>query len=291
MNKKTITPLLLILLLLILAACGGATDEASAPQEAPSEAVESEAETTTEEEAPAEAVESEDEALEEEAPAEEEAIEDPPMATGSEDDSSPFPPPINSGSKVDGNNQGEATVASLDILLIGTLDENTAVSMEDLQTNWEETKQQIEALPGQPQVRYATIFLENDDLQQLTLTAFADDIDWTTMTEGSTTVSPINEITNFATNLDWQADGALELVLLLVDPTSFEIQDFVFSETAVYFPLITPEMNTTEAMILDIEAEMEDVNGRLIQIEDENQTTLSEQIIVAIAETINNPNE
>ena len=290
MNKKTITPLLLILLLLILAACGGAGDEASAPQEAPSEAVESEAE-TVEEEAPAEEAESEEEALEEEAPVEEEAIEDPPLATGSEDDSGPLPPPINSGSKVNGSNQGEAGSLPVDILLIIDLAEGTAVTIEDLQTDWDETKQQIEALPSQPQVRFATIFLEEGEALQITPTDFSVDIDWAEAAVAEVAPSSINSISDIASDLSWQENGAIQLVLLLVDLTSFDLQDFVFSETAVYFPIITPAMNTPEAMVLATEAEMEDINGRLIQVENENQTTLSEQIIVAIAETINNANE
>lgn len=271
MKKTIVVIIFFVLLLLALAACGGGTADES-------------------QEAPAEEVESEEETLEEEAPAEEEAIEEePPLAIGSEDDSGALPPPINSGSKTSTNPTNEESLPA-DILFIIKLGDDTAVSVEELTENWEDTAQQLNALPNQPDLRFATILLNEEVNTQVNSTDFAPTLDWAAIVEDTTTQTT-NSISESAVDLSWQEEDTLQIVLILADLSAFDIQEYIFAETAVYFPIITPNMNTTEAELLDLEASMEAINGHLIQLKNSDQTTLSEQIILAIAETLTPPSE
>ncbi len=251
----------LLFLLLFLVACGGAEESAI-------------------EEAPATDVESGEEAAEE-------LVEEPFSAIGSEEDSGALPPPINTGSKVTATAEANGETAVVDVLFIVELSEDTAVTVAELGENWEDTLQKITVLPSQPEVNYATIFVQPNAEMQIISNDFAPSPAWEALISDVETESiNTNNMNAQVSQLSWRETSTAQIYFILLSPSLFADQLLLASETAVYYPIITPEMNITEAALLLYETEMAEVNGRIIQLDNNEQTTLSEQIILAFAEAI-----
>lgn len=274
MNKLHLSTLFLILLL-FLVACGGRGGDAqeSDIQESPAEETEIEEEAAPEEEAA------------------EEAIEEPPLAIGSEDDSGALPPPINSGSKVTATSQASGEAINIDVLFIIELSADTAVSFSELETDWEDTRQQIGSLSAQPEARYASILFSQELNTLFNVTDFTTSLSWNDLATIDDTDNNVNNFTETVAQLSWTEEEMSKIVFILVSPSTFDETLLSLSDNAIYYPIIAQDLDLSEEALLDYETVMDGINGRLIQLESNTQTTLSEQLILAVAEAITQTDE
>lgn len=214
----------------------------------------------------------------------EDSIEDAPSAIGSEDDSGALPPPINSGSKIETSQASEGSVI-VDLLLIIEVSEVTAVSLAELEENWESLQEQISTLPTQPEARYAAIVVSPTLELPLATTDFLLTPSWDSLSAvDGTNENRTNDFNRAIAQLSW-AEETSQLIFMLVSPTAFDGTSLQV-ENAFYFPLTPQSLNLSETDILAYEAFMEDKNGRIINLNDTSQSTLSEQIILAVAEVL-----
>ncbi len=214
----------------------------------------------------------------------EESVEEAPSAIGSEDDGGPLPPPISSGSKVETGQDSEESVA-VDVLFIIESSDFTAVSLAELEEDWESLQEQISTLPTQPEARYAAIVISPTLELPLTTADFLQSPSWETLSVvDETEENRTNDFDSAIAQLSW-AEEIPQLIFMLVSPTAID-GTLLQVENAFHFPLIPQSLNLSETDILTYEAFMEDKNGRIIDLNNNAQTTLSEQIILAVAEIL-----
>lgn len=278
----------LLFLLFLLAACGGGEQAVEVVvEEAPvEEAVSEEAEEITETivETVVETV------IETLIVPEEEVVEDP-AAIGSEDGSGALPPPINSGSKVTATPSGQDEAGLVDILFVLELAEDTAVITTELEEIWDSIASQVEALPTQPQPRYATIIAQQNNTFQITSGDFNDQPPSLTTTIGEYQNATVfaQSLADEIAQLSWNDTDSLQIIFVIGTENLLDEVEVGDENTAVIYPITTQQNNpSTVSTPTPYQTIAEETTGYVIHLN--NETTLSEQIILAIAQTISNAN-